>query len=132
MVGDLDRDGDEDMVVLNANQKAVLFENVAERKGNWIMPELEGVRSNRLGIGTRITAYTESALHHRETNAGNGFESQSTPIAHIGIGNVGRIAELEVIWTTGETQHFRNVAVNRRYRLEEGGELFAIEDARND
>ena len=128
MVGDLDRDGDEDMVVLNANQNAVLFENVAERNGNWIMLELEGVRSNRLGIGTKVTAYTESGLHHRETNAGNGFESQSTPIAHIGLGDADRVAELEVIWTTGEIQYFQDVAVNRRYRLREGGELLPVED----
>jgi len=123
LVGDLDLDGDQDMVVLNANQKAVVLENVKEDIGNWINVTFEGQASNRTGIGVRVTAFTELGLHHRQINAGNGFESQSMTEAHIGLGDVQEIAELEVIWPNGETQQFQNVAVNTRYHLVEGGEL---------
>ncbi len=123
MVADLDNDGDQDMVVLNANQPAVLFENVYPHPGAWITLELEGVQSNRNGFGARVTAFTPEGLFYRETNAGNGFQSQSTPLVHMGLGALTTVAELEVDWPSGERQYFQDVAANRRYFLREGQPL---------
>ena len=91
----------------------------------------EGVETNRNGVGVKITAYTEAGLHHRQINAGNGFESQSMTEAHIGVGEVAAIAELVVIWTTGEMQVFQNVGVNTRYHLVEGGGLRRVDGTRS-
>ncbi|MGB0659823.1 MAG: CRTAC1 family protein [Mangrovicoccus sp.] len=131
MVGDLDLDGDQELVVLNANQKAVIFDNRAEKVGNWISLQLEGVASNRSAIGTRVTAYTQLGLHHRETNAGNGFESQSSTEVHLGLGEVETLAEMEVLWPSGSSQYFTDIAVNTRYRLTEGGELEILPTTEN-
>lgn len=123
IVADLDNDDDLDMVVLNANQKAVMFENIYPRPGARLGIELEGTKSNRNGIGTRVTAYTPDGLFYRETNAGNGFQSQSTPLVHLGLGAAKKVDELEVIWTSGTRQVFQDVAVDQRYFLREGEPL---------
>ena len=123
IVADLDNDGDLDMVALNANQKAVMYENVYAKPGAQIAIELEGVKSNRDGFGTRVTAYTPEGLFYRETNAGNGFQSQSTPLAHIGLGEAKKVDDLEVLWLSGTRQTFHDVGVNKRYFLREGEPL---------
>ena len=123
MVADLDNDGDLDMVTLNANQNAILYENVYPRPGAQISIELEGKKSNRDGYGTKVMATTPTGLFYRETNAGNGFQSQSTPLAHIGLGQVKTVDELEVQWLSGVHQRFQNVAANKRYFLREGEPL---------
>lgn len=123
IVADLDNDMDVDMVVLNANQEAYMFENVYPHPGAQIAIELEGVKSNRDGFGTRVTAFTPNGLFYRETNAGNGFQSQSTPLVHIGFGEAKKIDEMEVLWLSGKRQVFNDVAVNKRYFLKEGGPL---------
>ena len=125
IVADLDNDGDLDMVALNANQKAIMYENVYAKPGAQIAIELEGKKSNRGGFGTRVTAYTPAGLFYRETNAGNGFQSQSTPLVHIGLGAAKKIDDLEVLWLSGTRQTFHDVDVNKRYFLREGGTLAA-------
>ncbi|MCB2262222.1 MAG: FG-GAP-like repeat-containing protein [Candidatus Thiosymbion ectosymbiont of Robbea hypermnestra] len=120
IVADLDNDSDQDMVVLNANQPAVLLENVHPNPGARITIELEGAKSNRNAYGTRVTAFTPDGLFYRETNAGNGFQSQSTPLVHIGLGAAEKVDELEVLWPSGRRQLFQDVATGRRYFLREG------------
>lgn len=123
IVADLDNDGDLDMVTMNANQNALMYENVYPKPGAQITIELEGKKSNRGGFGTRVTAYTPEGLFYRETNAGNGFQSQSTPLVHIGLGSAKKVDDLEVLWLSGTRQTFHDVAVNRRYFLREGEPL---------
>ncbi|MDD5033738.1 MAG: FG-GAP-like repeat-containing protein [Methylococcaceae bacterium] len=123
IVADLDNDGDLDMVALNANQKALMYENVYPKPGAKISIELEGKKSNRAGLGTRVTAYTPNGLYYRETNAGNGFQSQSTPLVHIGLGAAKKVDDLEVVWLSGQKQTFHDVDVNQRYFLREGEPL---------
>jgi hypothetical protein len=123
IIADLDNDGALDMVAMNANQKVILYKNVYPHPGAWITLELEGTKSNRDGFGTRVTAYTPGGMFYRETNAGNGFQSQSTPLVHIGLGAAKKVDELEVVWLSGERQRFQDVAVNQRYFLREGEPL---------
>lgn len=126
LIGDLDNDGREDMIFLNANQKAIVFRNET-RSGNWVQLHLEGTRSNRDGIGTRITAYNaDGKLVYLETNAGNGFESQSTSIAQIGLGAHATIDDLELVWTSGTVQHFHDVPANHRYHVREGDDALVV------
>lgn len=123
IVADLDNDGRMDMIFLNANQKAIVFRNET-RAGNWVALDLEGARGNRDALGARATGYAaDGQIFYREVNAGNGFESQSPPTLHFGLGARKSIDDLEVVWLNGTTQRFQNVAANQRYRLREGGTL---------
>jgi len=120
IVADFDNDGAQDIFLLNSNQEAVMYRNVRGTQNNWIELDLQGVKSNRDAIGTRVTFYTPSGLFYRETNAGNGFESQSTSRVHVGTGKLTSIDRMVVEWPSGAVQEFKNVATRKRYRLVEG------------
>jgi hypothetical protein len=123
IVADFDNDGGQDLFLLNSNQEAVMYRNLRGTQNSWMELQLQGVRSNRDGIGTRVTFYTPTGLFYRETNAGNGFESQSTGTVHVGCGSLTRIDRMVVQWPSGATQEFKNVATRKRYRLVEGKDL---------
>lgn len=126
IVADLDNDGRTDMIFLNANQPAIVFHNQTQG-GNWVQIDLEGGKTNRDALGTRVVAtMSDGQMFYREVNAGNGFESQSPPTLQFGLGVRKAIDELEVVWLGGATQRFQNVAASRRYRLREGGELIPV------
>jgi hypothetical protein len=123
IVADLNNDGYQDMVVMSANQPVIIYKNTAINGNNWIDIELTGTKSNRDGIGTKVTFYSVKGIQYRETNAGNGFESQSTILVHAGLGKLKKVSKIEVVWPSGTKQVFRDVEVNKHYKLVEGGEL---------
>jgi hypothetical protein len=128
IVADFDNDGREDVLLLNANQDAILFHNLTNG-GNWLQIELEGAKSNRDGIGAKATAFfKDGSLVYRETNAGNGFESQSSILVQMGLGERKTIEELEVAWPSGLVQRFHDVAVNTRFHLREGEGLSPMKE----
>jgi hypothetical protein len=127
IIADFDDDGAQDIFVLNSNQEAIMYRAKAPPENGWLELRLQGVKSNRDAIGARVTAYTSEGLMYRETNAGNGFESQSTGRVHFGTGKHQRIDRLVVEWPSGEVQQFKDVAARRRYQLREGGELKPVE-----
>ena len=126
IVADFDNDGAQDLYVLNSNQEAQMYRGQPPAENSWIQLQLQGVRSNRDGLGTRVTMYTPNGLFYRETNAGNGFESQSTSIIHVGAGKAQQIDRVVVEWLSGEKQEFKNVKTRKRYRLIEGQGLVEI------
>jgi hypothetical protein len=123
IVADLNNDGYQDMVVMSANQPVIIYKNTAINRNNWIDIELTGTKSNRDGIGTKVTFYSVKGIQYRETNAGNGFESQSTILVHAGLGKLKKVSKIEVVWPSGTKQVFKDVEVNKHYKLTEGGEL---------
>jgi len=95
---------------------------------HWISVELRGRRTNRFGLGARIRVVTTEGgarrSIYRHVNTGGSFGSN--PFRQlIGLGRAERIESLEVFWpTTGETQRFAAVALDRAYRVDEGaGEI---------
>lgn len=126
MVADFDNDGAQDMYVLNSNQRAILYRNVIGAEKAWIEIRLEGTKSNRDAIGTKVTFRTPQGIRYRETNAGNGFEGQGTPAVHAGLGDLESVDRIVVEWPSGAKQEFENVRTRVRYKLVEGGELTPI------
>lgn len=123
IIADFNNDGGQDMYVINSNAPAVMYKNKVGAKKKWLEIRLQGVKSNRDGLGTRVTAYTKKGLFYRETNAGNGYEGQSTSFVHVGTGDLATIDRILVEWPSGERQEFLNVDTGRRYKLVEGKEL---------
>jgi hypothetical protein len=128
---DLDDDGDQDVFeemggALFGDQFVdALYENPGF--GNaWIGVELIGKRSNRSAIGARIRATVDDAGQrrhiYRHVNSGGSFGAN--PLRQtIGLGKAEKVEELQVYWPTSRTtQVFKNVPVNRRYRIAEDSE----------
>jgi hypothetical protein len=126
---DLDHDGDQDVfqqmggAYPGDRARNVLYQNPGF--GNhWLTVKLVGVRSNRSGIGARIRALVmengQRREIHKQVNSGGTFGAQ--PLRQtIGLGRAMRIETLEVFWpTTGLTQSFHDVALDRAIQIVEG------------
>ena len=124
---DFDNDGDQDVFEqVGGAYPGDAFGNVLFRNpgfGNhWLAIRLDGVRSNRFGIGARIRVEIKAPggarVVHRSVNSGGSFGCGSL-IQHIGVGDATRVA-LEVFWPlTGQTQRFTDVPLDRRITVNE-------------
>ncbi len=126
---DLDNDGDEDLIFVvggatpGDSHAMRVFENPGH--GNdWLGVKLVGVRSNRPGIGARITVTVENAGAPPRSiykTVGSGGSFGASPLAqHIGLGNDARVVSLDVWWPASNTrQHFTNVEKNQVLEITE-------------
>jgi hypothetical protein len=127
--GDLDNDGDQDIYAVMGGAftgdgfQNVLFHNPGH--GNhWITLKLEGVRSNRLGVGARIRIRVATGHGPREiyatVNTGGSFGSSSLQ-QEIGLGDAESIDEMEITWpTSGTVQVLHDVAMDQVLKVREG------------
>ncbi len=120
---DYDNDGDLDIAVNNLDQKASLLRNEGgNRAGHWFSLSLEGTKSNRSAVGTRVEVQTAAGRQVQELQAGSSYQSSNDPRLHFGLGPDGRVAELSVRWPSGASQTFSGLQGDRRYFLREGSE----------
>ena len=124
---DFDNDGDIDIAVNNLDGNPWLLMNKGGNKQAWLSLLLEGVRSNRSGIGARVTASTSTGNQIREVRGGSSYQSTHDFRVHFGLGNTKIVKTLEVRWPDGSIQKFNQIAANVHYRLKEGGELKKID-----
>ena len=111
-LGDLDGDGRPEMVIVNMNDAPTVLRNESTR-GNWVRIRLEGTKSNRDGIGARVTITAGGRRQMAEVTAGSSYYSQHEHALYFGLGASARIDSIEVRWPTGKTQTFRDVEANR-------------------
>ncbi len=96
--GDIDEDGDLDVVYLNLEQPAVILRNTSPRGGHWLSVRLQDDGANTEGIGARILVRTPGGTWSRELRRVRGFFSSSPAVVHLGLGQVGEIQEVVVRW----------------------------------
>jgi len=128
-IADYDEDGFLDVFVTNG-QCCVpfdkgphqLFRNSSKAAGNrnhWIQLDLEGVKSNRDGIGARVLATTGSVIQLREQNGGMHLYSQNHKRLHFGLGAYQKVDKLEIHWPSGEVQVLQNLAADQVVHVRE-------------
>ncbi len=120
---DFDDDGDIDIAVANMNGSPQLFRNDAPAGNHWVMFRTVGRKSNRDGIGARLTVTAGGLRQMWEIKRTVGIYSCSDPRAHFGLGPATRIDLLEVRWPSGKIQELRDVAADRHYLLDESAGL---------
>jgi hypothetical protein len=112
--GDLDNDGRIDAVVTVLNGQAKIFHNVSQNKNHWILLQLMGSRSNRMGIGARIRLTgSDGIVQHNEVTTSVGYASSSDSRVHFGLGEATSATEIEILWPSGTRQVLRDVAGDR-------------------
>jgi len=112
-VGDIDNDGDLDLLVLNLNGPARLLRNDGGNRGNWLMVRTVGTKSNRDGIGARVRLTTGGVTQVRDIRSSSGYLSQSDPRAHFGLGSARTVDRVEIRWPSGRVSTIENVKVDQ-------------------
>jgi hypothetical protein len=122
-VGDIDNDGDPDLLINNCNQTADLLRNVSSTGNNWLSIKTVGTQSNRDGIGARLVLKTGELTQIREVKAGSSYQSQNDLRVHFGLGKASRVDRLELRWPSGAVDVLENIKVNQLLTIREGGQI---------
>jgi enediyne biosynthesis protein E4 len=118
--GDLDNDGDTDVVVSNCGQAPVVLRNDGGNRAGWIGLELVGRRSNRDAIGARVKTVAASGLtqYHTVTTASS-YLSASDKRLVVGLGGAGGVRLMEIRWPDGTVERRDDVPAGRWLKIEE-------------
>jgi hypothetical protein len=120
--GDLDNDGDLDLVVSNVNMEAFVYRNRAREQypeRAWLQVALRGRAPNPRGVGAQVTAWSGGRQWHVEQQPVRGFQSTVDGRLHVGLGaGVSRLDSVVVRWPDGTKSRREGVAVNQRLTLQ--------------
>ncbi|MBL7862650.1 MAG: VCBS repeat-containing protein [Cyclobacteriaceae bacterium] len=118
--GDLDNDGDLDLVVNNVNSKASIIQNqsnILYPENTYLKFELEGTEFNTAAWGANITIYVGQEQFYIEQMPNRGFESSMDPRPNIGLGHRTSVDSILVLWPDGRETRLNNVATNQVIHL---------------
>jgi enediyne biosynthesis protein E4 len=112
-VGDVDNDGDLDLLVVNNGGRPNLLLNDGGNAANAVLVQVVGTTSNRSGIGTRLTLTAGGRRQVREVQSGSSYLAQNDLRAHFGLGRAERAERLEIRWPDGSTDVVENLGANQ-------------------
>jgi hypothetical protein len=118
--GDVDNDGDIDVLVMNMGEPPSLLRNDRAGANHWMTVQLRGTRSNRSAIGASVTVSTAGLRQTDVVLSQSSFLSQSDLRLHFGLGGATRVDRLSVRWPNGVTEEFDASLVDRVVLLVEG------------
>jgi hypothetical protein len=119
-IGDLWNNGQLSAVISNMNAHSMLLVNKVESPNHWVAFHLIGTKSNRDGIGARVTLTAGGRARVDEVRSGSSYNSGSDMRLHFGLGQTTKIDSVEVRWPSGLSEHFGNVRVDSIQDLKEG------------
>jgi enediyne biosynthesis protein E4 len=123
--GDVDNDGDVDVLVVNMNERPTLLRNDTPRTNHWLTLRLVGGPSNRDGLGARVTVEAGGRKQVLEARSDGSYLSHSDTRVHVGLGATARASRVEIRWPSGRVDTTANVAADRFYIAREGSPLAA-------
>src|SRR5262249_30224533 len=121
--GDVDNDGRIDLLVSENHGPVRLWLNETPGAGHWLIVRLEGTRSNRDGLGARITLSAGGREQTAWARSGSSYLSASDRRVHFGLGSARQVERLTVHWPSGSVQELRDVPADQVLSIrEEGGQ----------
>ncbi|MBA4166098.1 MAG: VCBS repeat-containing protein [Chitinophagaceae bacterium] len=127
--GDLDNDGDLDLVINNENMEAFVYRNRASEKlkNHFCEIKLQGEKPNTFGYGARVTVFTKAGKQVVEQMPGRGFQSSVDPVLHFGLGQENLIDSLIIRWPDEKMQVIKNVRADSLITLKQQDAVNTIE-----
>jgi len=119
-VGDLWNDGRMSAVINNMSSQPTLMVNEAGNKNHWLGVITRGTKSNRDGIGAKVTVIAGGHKFVQEVRSGSSFISSNDLRLHFGLGGSETVERIEARWPNGNTESFSVEGVNRFITLTEG------------
>jgi hypothetical protein len=119
-VGDLWNDGKLSIVVSNMNAAPSLLVNQVKSSNHWIAFKTVGTKSNRSGIGVKITARVGKRVMVDEVRSGSSYDSNSDMRVHFGLGAATKVDSIEVRWLSGLTERFDALPIDTINTVTEG------------
>jgi len=120
LAGDLDNDGDIDLVVTNNGGATEVLRNNGGTGRNSIEVRVVGSRSNRDGLGVRVTVTAAGRTQVREVKSGSSYLGQNDLRVHVGLGDAIRVDRIDLRWPTGTMETIRDVPANQIVTITEG------------
>lgn len=128
--GDYNNNGVIDIAVNCVNAIPQLLRCDSMLKRNWIKIKLAGVKSNRTGIGSRVTVTVRTTpdaskplVQMDELRSGGSYFSQNDLRMHFGLDQAKTVDTVEIRWLSGQVDQFKDLQVNQLYVIQEGGKI---------
>ena len=121
--GDLDLDGDLDLVVGNLDEPVSVYRNDTAKRALRI--QLVGTKSNRHGLGAAVRIETPTGVQSRYVSPSQGFLSTNEHIVHFGVGDLEQVTQLSITWPSGVVQELTDVETGLLHRITEAGSKVA-------
>jgi hypothetical protein len=118
--GDINNDGNVDIVVLNVGEPPSLLLNRNDSANHRVLFKLVGMKSNKAAIGARVTVKAGTLVQFSEVRGGASYLSQNDLRLHFGLGSNDKMTEVNIRWPNGETEVLRDVPGDFIYTIVEG------------
>jgi enediyne biosynthesis protein E4 len=121
--GDLDNDGDLDLVINNIEDESMVYENKTithkVHDANFLQVVLKGQGGNQFGVGAKVFVHDSARIQLQECMPTRGYQSSVDYRLTFGLGKSRQIDSVVVVWNSGEYETLKDVSINQRLVLEE-------------
>jgi enediyne biosynthesis protein E4 len=121
--GDVDNDGDVDVLVFNMNEPPSLLRNDRNGTGRWIAVRLQGTRSDRAALGATVRVTANGRTQARVALSQASYYSHDDLRLHFGLGAAAAVDAVEVRWPSGAVETVRDLPIGRVVTIKEGAGL---------
>jgi len=111
--GDLDNDGDLELIVNNINAPASIYNNLSPKAHHFLRIKLQGPQENPFGIGAKVSITHDDRFQYVDHTLTRGFQSSVETMVHFGLSNSDTVDYLEVTWPDGRKNRLSNVPADQ-------------------